>query len=696
MTNTPDSRSEGEKREPDAALVGWVMDRVSRWRSVRDSSYASQWEKYYAIWRGKWTTDLQNKSVERSRIIAPATQQAIDQTVAEMAEAVFGRGDWFDITDDADPQHQQLAELEKDTLLDDFAKDKIKAKVIETFQLGAIYGTGIAKRVIDEKKAPKFLSDKNGDPYASDDRRICVSWEAIPPYNFVIDSAATSIEDALGCAHETVRPIHEITDLQRTGEYKKGDVASASGYGSSNVLRGSLGDVYEVDPIDGVYITEYHGLVPKELLEGKEAEDSDADLREDAAEDETDGVDDEIVEYVEAIITIGNGMTLLKAEENPILGGDRGVIAYQHHKSPNRFWGIGQAEKAYNSQVGLDAEIRARIDALGLITYPVIGADATRLPKNLNLKVSPGKVIMTQGKPSDVIEAIKFGNLDPISFQHSGDLERMVQMATGAADPATPINTNGMNGTSSGMSMAQGAVIKRAKLTMQNVDSDFLDPLVRKSLLAYMTLDPDRYPVDVKFRVNSTMSIMAREFEQMQMTNLLAIIPQESPAFPIVLTAIVENYSGPSKDKILQAIEQIGKPDPQKQQADQQQQQMQMQMMQAQLGKIQAEIAEVQSRASLNGVKGQAEMMKAHHEGQQLDFQASDQVLKNKSIEVQSRALDIQQQKLHQDNVNHSLNHAHDVNTTMPVDKAYELETAKLRMAAQKQAFTSARASATE
>ena len=37
---------------------------------------------------------------ERSRIISPALQQAVESSVAEVEEATFGRGKWFDISDD--------------------------------------------------------------------------------------------------------------------------------------------------------------------------------------------------------------------------------------------------------------------------------------------------------------------------------------------------------------------------------------------------------------------------------------------------------------------------------------------------------------------------------------------------------------------------------------------------------------------
>lgn len=621
QANTPGKRS--------GALVSWVMDHVTRWRNARDNNFQADWEQFYYIWRGKFNKVLKQKQNERSKLIAPATQMAVDQTVAEMVEAIFGRGNWFDITSDVmdDPQQKGIAELVRDRLLDDFSRYGIKSSIIETLTNGAIYGTGIAKRVIDEHEYEEITQDEYGNPTTKEGSITCIKWEAIPPHNFVIDSATTNIEDALGVAHETIVPTHIIVAKQKASEYFEGPIGVASGY-TSDVLSGSIGnESLEIDPSDGAYFTEYHGKVPRYLLDevntqSSEYEDLEVDTPEPVGDDD---------DLIEAIVCIANGSTLLKANENPILGHDRGFVAYQHHKCPNRFWGIGVCEKAYNPQVALDAELRARIDALGLLTYPVMGADATRLPRNLNLQVTPGKVFMTNGRPSEILEPIKFGNLDPATFQQSGDFERMVEGATGAFGQATPININSRNETASGMSMLAGAAIKRAKLTMHNVDIDFLSNLIKKSLYAYMQFEPQRYPFKVEFVVNATMSIMAREFEQTQLTNLLAIIPPESPAFMLVMKSIVENMSGPSREKIVSAIDAQMQPDPKKQQMQEMLTQLQMQQLMGEVKKLEGEVAKLAADTQLAIAKSKAVQIEAHVADEELEIKAADTVIKDKS-----------------------------------------------------------------
>jgi hypothetical protein len=628
------SKVEQPENKPDPALAAWIMEKVNRWRMSRDNNYGTMWENYYRIWRGKWDPSLKGKVAERSKLITPATQSAIDQTVSEMAEAVFGRGMWFDLSDPPPPAPQpppqpgqppqppppdwaSIEETVRDNLIDDFADSRLVNDVVETFYNGAIFGTGIAKRTTDVRM--------DGTKY------LC--WKPVNPNGFVIDSSATNIDEALGVAHETIRPLHEVEEKQEDGEYFDEDVGSASGFGASDLLKGGLTDFLEIDPQDGVYITEYHGKVPGKLLRPKGQDVVDSDLSDEPV-DESDDADDE--KWVEAVVVIGNGTILLKAEENELK--DRGFIAYQHHRSPNSFWGIGVAEKAFNAQAGLDGEVRARMDALALTTYPTVGVDATRMPRNLAMAVAPGKVYLTNGRPSEVIEPIIFGNLNNASFQQSGDMERYVQVATGATDPAKPVNGNT---TASGQSQQSSAYIKRAKLTMQSVDCDFLSPLIRKSIIAYNALNPQRYPKIPQFTVNSTMSIMAREFEQAQMTNLLAIVPQQSPAFPIILKGIIENYSGPSKDKIIEAIEQSMKPDPAQVQAQQQTQQLTIAKLKGEVDKLTAEISEVNARAGLTQAKGSHEQVQTQLAPMQFQLQAKEADTKARNLEVQAAGMQI-------------------------------------------------------
>ena len=62
---------------------------------------------------------------ERSKIISPALQQAVESSVAELEEATFGRGKWFDIKDDVRDQNPADIAALRSYLEEDFAKNKV-------------------------------------------------------------------------------------------------------------------------------------------------------------------------------------------------------------------------------------------------------------------------------------------------------------------------------------------------------------------------------------------------------------------------------------------------------------------------------------------------------------------------------------------------------------------------------------------
>jgi hypothetical protein len=157
-------------------------------------------------------------------------------------------------------------------------------------------------------------------------------------------------------------------------------------------------------------LTKYYGLVPKHLFNAAMNEpEEDDDLTEDDENEDEEG-------YIEAMVVIGNGGVLLKVEENPFMMQDRPVVAFAWDVVPGRFWGRGICEKGYNSQKALDAEMRARIDALALTVHPMLAMDASRMPRGAKLEVRPGKTILTNGNPAEILQPFKFGSFDQVTF----------------------------------------------------------------------------------------------------------------------------------------------------------------------------------------------------------------------------------------------------------------------------------------
>jgi len=561
------------------ALAGWLSTRLEQWRNHRDNNYLKSWDEYYRLWRGMWTIEDQNRKSEKSKLITPALQQAVEASVAELEEATFGRGRWFDLQDDKMDQNPQDAEMVRALLQEDLEGAGVKDAICEVFLNSAVYGTGIAKIITEEKVENRpveqpvegtLTSVRALEEYVNVEVRL----EAVSPKEFLIDPSANTINEALGVAHEVYKPRYILTEGMDKGIYREVDIAA-----DTDVVQVGFDPEYtNRDASDQIKICEYWGKVPAKFLDKKES---------------TDNFEYDEDELVEAVVTIANDEYILRAEENPFMMVDRPFVSYQHDLVPNKFWGRGVCEKGYNPQKALDAEMRARIDSLALTTTPMIAADATRLPRGIKLEVRPGKTILTNGDPRQAIMPLTLGQTDPQTYQQTTSLQNMIQMGTGSADMGVPDRA-----TSSGMSMAQSASIKRQKRTLMNFQNTFLIPMINKSMWRKIQFDVDRYPVnDYKFIPYSTMGIMAKELEMQQMVSMLQSIPKDSPAFNVLLLAVFQNSSIHNRDQVVQALMQGMQPDPQQQQMQQMQMQLQMEQAKADIQKTLAEAQEEQAKA---------------------------------------------------------------------------------------------------
>jgi uncharacterized membrane protein len=179
----------------------------------------------------------------------------------------------------------------------------------------------------------------------------------------------------------------------------------------------------------------------------------------------------------------------------------------------------------------------------------------------------------------------------------------MVNQATGAAE-AQAANMNDV--TAAGQSMAQGGVMKRQKRTLLNFQENFLLPFVKKAAFRYMQFNPEEYPIgDYNFVPFSSLGAMAREYEVAQLSQILQVIPPDSPAHGAIVKGIIDHLNVSNREELIQAIEAGNQPNPEAQQQAQQQQQMQMAVTQGQVQLLNAQAAESQSRAQKYVVEAQ-------------------------------------------------------------------------------------------
>ena len=567
--------------DSDKEIVSFVVDHCDRWRDWRDTNYLTLWERYERIFRGEWAAEDKTRESERSRIVTPATQQAVETRHAEIMEAIFGQGEFFDIQDDIRDVNGSPIDVEliKNQLMEDFKRDKIRKSIDQIELMAEIYGTGIGEIIVTTEKefvpATQPIPGQMGQAAIGviEKDRIAVKINPINPKNFLFDPNGASIDECMGVAIEKYVSIHKVVQGQEKGIYRKVELGLDS-------LDDRLEPTQELTQYqdDKVKLLTYYGLVPREYLEQLENEGAEVvDLFPE------DSVQDEYSDLVEAIVVIANDSVLLKAQKNPYMMQDRPVIAYQDDTVPNRLLGRGTVEKAYNSQMAIDAQVRTHLDSLALTTSPMMAMDATRLPRGAKFEVRPGKAILTNGNPNEILFPFKFGNTDSGNITTAQAFEKMLLQATGTLDSQGMVSQVSRDAGNGGISMAVASIIKKYKRTLVNFQEDFLIPFIQKATYRYMQFDPERYPtVDMTFIPTATLGIIAREYEQQQFISLLQTLGPNTPVLPLILKGILNNSSLSNRYELMAALDQMSQPNPEAQQLAQQKAMLELQALQAQ------------------------------------------------------------------------------------------------------------------
>lgn len=617
----------------DLELVSFVTSHCDRWRDHRDTNFLPTWDEYERIYYGIWSDQDKTRDSERSRLVSPAMRQAVENKCSEIMEATTGRGTYFDIDDDFQDIDKRDVELTKRQLHEDLKKDKALKVWKDVNRNAEIFGTGIAEILVKEKveyiPATRPMPGQQTAAIGVEEKpRVSVPAKSIHPRNFLIDPNSESIDDGLGVAIDEYVNLFQIVKGIEQGIYRKVNIQPE--YVDTNLEPEQLSTSFKDDK---VRILRYYGLVPREYLEQLENEGAEvADLFPE------DSPGDKYSDLVEAIIVIANGQQLLKAERSPYMMKDRPVVAYRPETVPGRFWGVGTVQKGYNMQKAIDAQYRSHLDSLALTTAPMMAADATRLPRGASYKVQPGKTLLVNGNPNEVLFPFKFGNTDPANNATAQEFERMLLQATGTLDSAalTQSAAAGSQG-GMGMSLAMSSIMKKSKQALINFQEDFLVPFIKKTAYRYMQFDPENYPSqDFRFVVSSSLGMVAREYEQQQFIGLLQTLGPQSPIVPLVLKSIVQSSSLDNREELASALEEMSKPDPAQQEMQMQQAQVQLQLVQSQAAALQGQAKESEA----NAIESQAKAQKAMVEAELMPEKVKTDLVRNISANLPTNADD--------------------------------------------------------
>jgi hypothetical protein len=594
--------------ESDKELVAFIIDHCDRWKEYRDTNYQAKWDEYERLYYGVWSDEDKTRESERAKIVSPAIRQAVENKTSEIIEATTGRGEFFEMEDDAADQQEMDIEIVKRQLHDDLKKDKVDKTWSEVNRNAEVFGLGVAEIHVKStvELQPAMQPMPNGQATAigvMEVERVSIPVKSVHPRNFIWDPNSESVDDSLGVAVEEYTSLFKVVKGIEDGIYRKVNIGPE--FSDADLIPNQLDSLYQEDK---VRVLRYYGLVPREYLEQLENEEGEV---EDLFPEDSDA--DRYADMVEAIVVIANGQYLLKAEANPYMMKDRPIVTYVPEKVPGRLVGMGTVQKGYNMQKAIDAQLRSHLDSLALTTAPMMAADATRLPRGVSYKVQPGKTLLTNGNPNEILFPFKFGSTDAGNISTAKEFETMLLQATGTLDSQAMTRSvaQGESGGAS-MSLAMSSIIKKNKQALMNFQDDFLIPLIKKVAYRYMQFDPERYPSqDFRFTPASTLGMVAREYEQQQFIGLLQTLGPDSPILPLVLKGIIKGSSLSNKEELAAALDQMNQPNPEAQAMQQAQMQAQIQLVQAQINELNSRAAESQADAQEAIAKAQKTMVEA-------------------------------------------------------------------------------------
>jgi hypothetical protein len=462
----------------------------------------------------------------------------------------------------------------------------------------------------------------------TEQEKVVVKIKPVNPRNLLIDPNADSVNESMGVAVEEYVSLYQIVRGIESGVYRKVDVQPS--YDGDDLDKSHLEETTYQD--DKVKIIRYYGLVPREYLEDLEEEEGDevVDLFPEHS------AADRVSDLVEAIVIIANDGQLLKVERSPYMMEDRPIIAYRPEVRPGLFYGVGTVEKAYNMQKAIDAQLRSHMDSLALTTAPMMGIDATRLPRGMKFEIRPGKNILTNGNPAEILVPFKFGSTDSSNYETAKGFESMLLQATGTLDSAELVKSAAGGGQSNGMgmSLAMSAIVKKNRVAMASFQDDFIIPMVKKVAYRYMQFDPNRYPMqDFKFTTLSSIGAIAKEHEQQQLIGLMQTLGPTSPIVPILLRSIIATSGLLNKEQLMMQLDEMSQPDPQAQQMQEQQNQLQMALVQAQANELNARAQE----SAADAQEAQARAQKLMTETSLLDDKAKIDLIRTLTANINTK-----------------------------------------------------------
>ena len=503
-----------------------------------------QWNKLYRQFRGKF--EQEHTKGLRARVFINATKQAVTSSVASVMEVLFPSDQFFDCVGRSSEDQAKVLKIKE--VLQYYTDKALFSSQFETYVLqAAILGTTVAMIPLIQEMV-KWVSIQPRIPMMPMFGMIQKLEQSLVKYpGFVtrdlfdlwVDPFALDIKDATGLfLRSWVRKANLKAPTYFGYEEIRGGGASLSMADNERKLIMNVSPTRRDDDIE---LHEYHGLIPRELLEDKkEGNNKDTNLSPDQEP------------FVEVIAALANRKTLCRLELNPLTTQVRPIIKSVWEDIPFEFYGRGIVENARGPQIALNTTVCMGLDEKALAIRKVIGVDQNKVEEGQELVTSPGEIWYFNGPPKDAIFPLDSTSSAQNMMQEASFFATAIQEATGATKYSQGTDSPSLNRTATGISLIVGASSRQLKSIVAGFERSAIGPalnLFKDIIIQYVPMgllmriagegsNPEDYKFDPRdiagdfdFIPLGSLSIAAQEVHIQQLTSFLqgTANPVDSP-----------------------------------------------------------------------------------------------------------------------------------------------------------------------
>jgi hypothetical protein len=410
------------------------------------------------------------QAVESGMPQEQATSQAREQVAAQIEQLSRTPPPREVIEEAAKAMAKESAKRMSDVIADQLVEARYKPIALKTIHSGHLYGIGIMKGPLVEKRIKTRFSMADGKWTPQSSEYYLPFLDHVPVWRFYPDMSATELRACRFVYERHTMTRQEMSDLATRKSFEKWRQhivdwiqANPKGHAQPRYWDNELRTIGDRNSTQGDAGGTYEVLERWGWMNGEDLSAAGVNVPQDRIHES----------FFSNIWMLPNG-TIIKVALQALDGTTWPYHIYYFDKDESTIFPEGLASIMRDDQEMLNASTRIMIDNAAITSGPQLEVSPHLLSTNQNIdEITPWK-IWPRNNTNPGAPAIREINLS----SNTGELARMAQMFENNADETTAIPrymsgenvTSGAAGTSSGLSMMMGAVNIVTKDLVTNYD----------------------------------------------------------------------------------------------------------------------------------------------------------------------------------------------------------------------------------